>query len=142
MKILIQKVKYAKCFVNEKLVSEIGNGYLIYLGIENKDQHREDKIIRKILKIKFLDQDGKFKNNFLEFKPEIMIIPNITLISNINSNRIEFKNNPSKLIAEDIYNNILILFQDYGFNIKTGIFGSNMIIESQNDGPINFIFDF
>ena len=141
MKILIQKVKNTKCFNNEKLISKINNGYLIYIGIEEKDEDREEEIVEQILKIKFVDEENKFKKSLLEIKPEIMLIPNITLVSNININKPEFRNSPPKQIAERIYYKILRLLQDKNFFVKSGVFGENMIIESQNIGPINFILD-
>ncbi|GIW66082.1 MAG: hypothetical protein KatS3mg094_601 [Candidatus Parcubacteria bacterium] len=141
MKILIQKVKFAKCFINKQLIGEINNGYLIYIGIEEKDESREEEIIEQLLKIKFIDEENKFKKSLLEIKPEIMLIPNITLVSNIETNKPEFKNSPSRKMAERIYYRVLKILQNKNFFIKNGIFGENMIIESQNIGPINFILD-
>lgn len=143
MKILIQKVKNSKLFVNNKLKGEIQEGYLLFLGIENKDIDREEEICNSLLKIKFIDENDKFKTSISKSHKNIslMIIPNITLVAKIKKNNLEFKECPDKKIAEDIYKNFLNLIKKKGLNFVSGIFGAKMVIESQNDGPINIILD-
>lgn len=141
MKILIQKVKYSKLIIKEKIIGEIRNGYLIYLGIEKKDKNREEEIINKFLKFKFIDEAGKFKNSLIEKYYPLMIIPNITLVSSVSNNKPEFKNSPLKDEAKNIYENFLKLLKSKKLFLVEGIFGEEMIIENQNDGPINFVLD-
>jgi len=54
MKILIQRVEYAKLYVNEKLISEIDNGFLVFVGIEKGDEDKIEKSIEKLLNIKII----------------------------------------------------------------------------------------
>lgn len=143
MKILIQKVKNSKLFIDNKVRGEIKEGYLLFLGIENKDIGREEKIVDKLLKIKFIDKEGKFKKSISKFdnKISLMIIPNITLVAKIEKNGLEFKDCLDKKIAKNIYKNFLNLIKNRGLNFVNGIFGADMLIESQNNGPINIILD-
>lgn len=142
MKILIQKVKYAKLLVKDRILGEINDGYLIYLGIEKFDENREEEIVNKLLKIKFIDDGGKFKKSLsdLDKKIYLMIIPNVTLIAKIEKNKPEF-NNLSKDVAKNIYDKFLSLLASKNFSFINGVFGEEMIIESQNAGPINFILN-
>ncbi len=142
MKILIQKVKYAKLLVKDRILGEINDGYLIYLGIEKFDENREEEIVNKLLKIKFIDDGGKFKKSLsdLDKKIYLMIIPNVTLIAKIEKNKPEF-NNLSKDVAKNIYDKFLSLLASKNFSFVNGVFGEEMIIESQNAGPINFILN-
>lgn len=142
MKILIQKVKYAKLLVKDRILGEINDSYLIYLGIEKFDENREEEIVNKLLKIKFIDDGGKFKKSLsdLDKKIYLMIIPNVTLIAKIEKNKPEF-NNLSKDVAKNIYDKFLSLLASKNFSFVNGVFGEEMIIESQNAGPINFILN-
>lgn len=142
MKILIQKVKYAKLLVKDRILGEINDGYLIYLGIEKFDENREEEIVNKLLKIKFIDDGGKFKKSLsdLDKKIYLMIIPNVTLIAKIEKNKPEF-NNLSKDVAKNIYDKFLSLLASKNFSFVNGVFCEEMIIESQNAGPINFILN-
>jgi len=140
MTFIIQRVIFSKLIVDNQVRGEINNGYLIYLGIVKNDYQREREIIDQFLKIKFIEYEGKFKLSLNDKKYPLMIIPNITLISNLNKKRIEFKNSPSQEIAQKIFNNFINLLREKGFYVISGVFGAQMIIESQNLGPINFIF--
>ena len=141
MKTLIQKVKSAKLFINNEIIGEIINGYLIYLGIEMIDRNREKEILQKLLRIKFIDEKGKFKKSLIENKKPLMVIPNITLLAKINkSSKPEFIG-ISKDIAKEIYYNFLYEMENSKIEFISGIFGEEMIIESQNYGPINFLFN-
>jgi D-tyrosyl-tRNA(Tyr) deacylase len=141
MTFIIQRVIFSKLIVDNQVRGEINNGYLIYLGIVKNDYQREREIIDQFLKIKFIEDEGKFKISLNDKKYPLMIIPNITLISNLNKKRIEFKNSPSQEIAQKIFNNFINLLREKGFYVISGVFGAQMIIESQNLGPINFIFE-
>lgn len=140
MKILIQRVKYAKVKVKGKLISEINNGILVFLGIEKGDENKINKAVEKFLKIKIIeDKNKKFKYSINEKKLPILIISQITLIPEFKDNKPEFLNSPSKEEAEIIYNNFINQLKEKNFDVNQGIFGEFMEVESVNLGPVNFL---
>jgi len=91
MRVLIQRVKDTRLYVKNKLFSEIDNGFLIFLGIENGDEEKIDKAIDKILKIKIIeDEEGKFKYSLKEKPYPLLVVSEITLISDFKENKPEF----------------------------------------------------
>jgi len=147
MKILIQKVNKAKLYIEEEFKEKISAGYIIFFGIEKGDDEKLENIIDNLLKIKIVeDEKGYLKKSMIDIKPEIMIIPNITIACKFNKLKPEFSILPEKNKAKDIYEKIKSLFQDiYKENkiskIVYGEFGSHMNIECIISGPINFYLD-
>ncbi len=147
MKILIQKVEKAKLYIEEEFKDEILSGYVIFLGIENKDDKKLEYIINNILNLKIGEDDqNHFKFSILENKPEIMIIPNITIASKFNKYKPEFNMLPNKDEAKNIYEKIKLLFNNlHKENIISklvyGDFGSNMKVDCIISGPVNFYLD-
>jgi D-tyrosyl-tRNA(Tyr) deacylase len=139
MRILIQRVKDTKLYVKNKLFSEIDNGFLIFLGIENRDEEKIDKAIDKILKIKIIeDEKGKFRYSLKEKPYPLLVVSEITLISDFEENKPEFTNSPSKEIAERIYLEFVKRLKEKNFKVEKGAFGEFMEIENKNLGPVSF----
>jgi D-tyrosyl-tRNA(Tyr) deacylase len=139
MRVLIQRVTDTRLYVKNKLFSEIDNGFLIFLGIENGDEGKIDKAIDKILKIKIIeDEEGKFKYSLKEKPYPLLVVSEITLISDFKENKPEFINSPSKEIAERIYLEFVERLKEQNFKVEKGAFGEFMEIENKNLGPVSF----
>jgi len=146
MKILIQKVEYAKLYVNKKLISEIRNGFLVFVGIEKGDENTsENKIIKavdKLLNIKIIeDEKGKFRYSLKEKPHPLLVVSEITLIPNFEENKPEFTNSPPKEIAEELYLKFIEKLKEENSNVEKGIFGAYMEIENKNLGPVSFYLE-
>ena len=76
MRALVQRVKSASVSVNKKLVSSIGDGLLVLLGIKHDDTQKDsDYIIRKIVNLRiFTDQEGKLNRNVSDVSGEILLV--------------------------------------------------------------------
>jgi D-tyrosyl-tRNA(Tyr) deacylase len=139
MKILIQRVEYAKLYVNEKLISEIDNGLLVFVGIEKGDEDKIEKSIEKLLNIKIIeDENGKFKYSLKEKPLPLLIVSEITLIPDFKENKTDFSNSPPKEIAEKIYLTLINKLKEKNLMVEKGIFGEFMEIENKNLGPVSF----
>ncbi|MCS7184156.1 MAG: D-aminoacyl-tRNA deacylase [Patescibacteria group bacterium] len=141
MKILIQRVKFAKLRVGGELIGEIREGYLLYLGIEKKDKNREGKIVKNLMRIKFIDEKGKFKKSLKQESKPLMVISNITLIARWESNRPEFFEGPVFEEAKIIFSNFIHFLKNENLFVISGFFGAEMFVESENIGPINFVIE-
>lgn len=139
MKILIQRVEYAKLYVNEKLISEIDNGFLVFVGIEKGDEDKIEKSIEKLLNIKIIEgENGKFKYSLKEKPLPLLIVSEITLIPDFKENKPDFSNSPPKEIAEKIYLTLINKLKEKNLIVEKGIFGEFMEIENKNLGPVSF----
>ena len=139
MKILIQRVEYGKVYVNNKLVSQIDNGFLLFLGIEKEDENKIYKAIDKLMKIKIIeDEKGKFKYSLSEKPLPLLVISQITLIPDFKEPKPDFSNSPQKDLAEKIYELFIEKLKERGLKVEKGLFGEFMEIENKNLGPVSF----
>lgn len=146
MRAVIQRVKKAKVIVNNKTVSEIGKGLLVFLGIGKEDNEKDfEYISRKLTGLRiFEDENSKFNLSLTDINGEILIVSQFTLYGDCRKGR-----RPSFDQAETvensliIYNNFLKYFKKNYSNIpiKEGVFQAHMEVELINDGPVTFLLD-
>lgn len=142
MKILIQRVDYAKLYIKNNLISKIDDGFLVFIGIEKGDENKIDRFIEKILKIKIIEDDnGKFTLSLKEKTYPILLVSQITLIPDFKDNKPDFSNSPPKEEAKKIFEEIKNRLIEKGLQVESGIFGEFMEIENKNIGPVSFFFE-
>ena len=143
MIVVIQRVTSASVKVEDKMVSSIGNGMLILLGISNDDS-RENviKMTNKISKLRiFNDENDIMNKNVNEVNGEVLVVSQFTLYGNVNKgNRPSYIDAAKPDIAKPIYN-IFIKQLDSLINnkVQKGIFGAYMEVDIVNDGPVTLI---
>lgn len=144
MKIVLQRVLEAKVDVAGEAKGEIGNGYLLLVGISN-DDNREiaDKMIEKVAKLRlFEDESGKTNLSIDQVGGEVLVISQFTLYADCKKgNRPSFINAGSPAMAEDLYEYILERCKELFKNIQSGIFGADMKVSLVNDGPFTVVLD-
>ena len=143
MIIVIQRVTSASVKVEDKMVSSIGNGMLILLGISNDDS-RENviKMTNKISKLRiFNDENNIMNKNVNEVNGEVLVVSQFTLYGNVNKgNRPSYIDAAKPDIAEPIYNLFVNQLDNIINNkVQTGIFGAYMVVDIVNDGPVTLI---
>jgi D-aminoacyl-tRNA deacylase len=145
MRAVIQRVSKALVNVNKKKHAQIGEGLLIFLGIEDTDD-AEDIVwlCNKIIQLRiFNDGHGIMNLSIQQINGEIMIISQFTLhASTKKGNRPSYIKASKPEIAKPIYQRFIQkLKQITNNNVETGIFGANMQIELLNNGPVTIIID-
>ena len=143
MKVLIQRVKRARVTVDNNIVSSIGNGMLIFLGISNDDS-REDiiKMTNKISKLRiFNDVNHIMNKNINEVNGEVLVVSQFTLYGDVKKgNRPSYIEAAKPDIANPIYNVFIEELDNLISNkVQSGIFGAYMIVDIVNDGPVTLI---
>ena len=143
LKVLIQRVKKGSVFVQKKLISEIGSGIVIFVGIYYDDSEDDvAKLYKKILNLRiFNNASGKIHYNIIDTEGEILLISQFTLCANTEKgNRPSFKDAMNPADAEKLFMN---LKQKLDNNIKTkiGQFGAMMEISLINSGPMTIMLD-
>lgn len=144
MKAIIQRVKVASVMVEGKLISQIGKGILVFLGIERDDKTEDaDYIAKKIINMRiFEDSSGKMNLSIRDINGEIMVVSEFTLAGNCRKgNRPSFDNAMAPEEAQKIYNYFIENLKKSGLPIKEGSFRSFMHVSLINEGPATFILD-
>ncbi len=144
MKAVIQRVLNANLKVDGELISEIGNGYVIYLGVKKGDERiNADYLIKKIPSLRiFEDEYGKINKSILDVKGEILLVSQFTLYANAtHGNRPDFleAEHPDK--ANELYLYVKDGLEKAEIPVKVGVFGADMKIEQTNDGPFTIILE-
>lgn len=144
MRAVIQKVKKASVSVDNKLVSEIGSGFMILLGVKDTDKEEDiDYIKKKISKLRiFEDNEGKMNLSLKDVGGEILMVSQFTLYGDARKgNRPSFSQSAKADKAEKYYEILINQLKDEGFEVKTGIFQTHMEVSLVNDGPVTIILD-
>jgi D-tyrosyl-tRNA(Tyr) deacylase len=144
MKCVIQRVKDASVSVEDKLISEIDNGLLIYLGIEKGDnESKVEYCCNKISKLRmFEDEDGKQNLSVKDIGGKILVVSQFTLCASLKKgNRPSYDNSEKPDIANTLYESAIQKFNNMGFVTKAGVFGAHMNVKYINDGPVTLILE-
>lgn len=145
MRAILQRVTQASCTVDHKVTGEIGNGFLVLLGIEDTDT-QEDLIwlAQKIANMRvFNDENGLMNKALADIDGSILLISQFTLFAATKKgNRPGFTRaaKPDKAIPmyEEMSKQLSLLINK---KIQCGIFGADMKISLLNDGPVTIIMD-
>lgn len=144
MKAVLQRVNSAKVEVDNKIYGKINKGILVLIGI-SKD-FTEDKLewmVKKILNIRLWPSEKKgFDLSVNEIKGEILIVSQFTLHGIVEGNKPNFKNSAEYEKAKNIYNRLIEKLKEESIiKIETGVFGANMKVSLENDGPVTIILE-
>ena len=141
---LIQRVFEAEVSVQGSVKSRIGEGLIVYIGIDQNDTYKDISYIQnKIINIRlFSKESNKFDLSIKDLNLEILLISNFTLNAKTRiGSRPDFSNAKNTKEAKEIYEIFVSEIKKGCKNIKTGEFGENMKVVSTNNGPVNIIID-
>ena len=145
MRAVIQRVKSATVRVNERVISTIGPGLLILLGVEGADTDEDiNWLSQKIAQIRiFPDQNGYMNISSGEAKAQLMVISQFTLFASTKKgNRPSFIKAAPAAEAKQLYEKFVKKLTEMSQSlIQTGSFGADMQVELINDGPVTIIMD-
>ena len=139
MRLLIQRVSHASVTVDQQIISEIGNGLLILLGIGHSDGEEQTAFLAEKTANLRIFEDGQGKTNLsvLDVKGEAIVVSQFTLYANTSKGR-----RPSFLdaalpeIASPLVDRFVELLRTHGVPTQTGQFGAHMQVKIHNDGPV------
>jgi len=145
MRALIQRVREASIAIEGSLYSSIHQGLLVFIGIEDSDNHEDlEWLAGKIVRLRiFNDTLGVMNLSVSEIKGEIMVVSQFTLhASTHKGNRPSYIRASKPEIAIPLYKEFIGQLEKESNNtVKTGVFGADMKISLINDGPVTIFID-
>jgi len=144
MRAVVQRVKSGRVTVGDKLVSEIGRGMVILLGIGHDDNEESVRYLAdKISNLRiFEDTAGKMNLSLLEVGGEAIVVSQFTLYADTSKGRRpSFINAATPESASVLVNAFVEKLSAYGVPTQKGEFGEHMIVEIVNDGPVTIILE-
>jgi len=144
MKLVIQRVKNAKVTVDGKTTGEIGQGFLVLLGVAPEDTKEiADYLVQKLIKLRiFTDENDKMNLSIKDINGELLIVSQFTLYADCTGgNRPSFIGAAKPDLANELYEYFMEQCRKEGFKTEHGIFGADMKVELLNDGPVTIILE-
>jgi len=145
MRAVIQRVSRARVTINGNVHSQIGNGLLVLLGIEDADTNEDiGWLSGKIVNLRiFDDTNGVMNVSIKETGGDILLVSQFTLhASTKKGNRPSYIRASKPDFAVPMYEKMIQqLSEDLGKNVSTGEFGADMKVELLNDGPVTIVVD-
>ena len=145
MRAVLQRVLSASVECDGKIVSEIGKGFMILLGVKKNDTQAEaDALAAKIVGLRvFSDENGKMNLALGDVGGDMIVVSNFTLCADCShGKRPSFFDAERPNEANVLYEYFIKRVKFYGVeNVGTGVFGGDMQVRIQNDGPVTIILD-
>ena len=144
MKLVIQRVKHATVTVEGEVISSIGNGLLVFIGISVEDVGTEiEWLAKKTVELRiFKDEQNKMNLSLKDVEGEILLVSQFTLYGSCKKGRRpEFLEAAKSEKAERMYLEFAEALKQNGIIPKLGKFGEHMNISLLNDGPVTMILE-
>ena len=145
MKAVLQRVLSASVECEGKTVSKIGKGFMVLLGVTKTDTEAEaDILAAKVAGLRiFTDENDKMNLSLEDVGGEVIVVSNFTLCADCkHGRRPSFINAQRPVQANELYEYFIKRLKFYGVpEVGTGVFGGDMQVHIQNEGPVTLILD-
>lgn len=144
MILLVQRSKKSKVTVDSKIVGEINDGLVVFVGF-NKNDTLEDinYLAKKLVNLRIFDDENHIMNkSLLDVGGSVLSVSQFTLCADtIKGNRPSYIKSMNALEAKRMYDLFNDELRKYNVNVATGVFQTDMLVEINNDGPVTIILE-
>ncbi len=144
MRALLQRVTSASVTVDNRVAGRIGKGIVVLLGVTHSDREEEAQwLARKVAGLRlFDDADGKMNNSLADVGGELLVISQFTLYGDARKGRRPSYTEAARPEqAEPLVRCFIAQLRELGFNVACGVFGAQMAVEINNDGPVTLMVE-
>ncbi|MCI8478344.1 MAG: D-tyrosyl-tRNA(Tyr) deacylase [Oscillospiraceae bacterium] len=143
MRAVVTRVKQASVEIEGEVVGSIGQGFLVLLGIGPEDTEQEvARLSDKVCGLRvFEDDQGKMNLNLAAVEGSLLVVSQFTLYADTKSRRPGFTGAAKPQVAIPLYEKFIEACARRGFPVAHGVFGADMQVFSQNDGPVTILLD-
>lgn len=145
MRAVVQRVTSSRVSVDGEVKGSVEKGFNVLLGVEDDDTKEDAEILAaKIAKLRvFEDEEGKMNLSLLDIDGEILVISQFTLCADLkkgNRPSFVFAARPEKAVP--LYEYFMAQLSENGVKkVEHGVFGADMAVEINNDGPVTIVMD-
>ncbi len=144
MKAVLQRVSQAQVWVDNEVVGQIAQGWLVLLGVTHDDSTADaDLLVDKITRLRaFNDDQGKMNLDLTQIEGELLVVSQFTLYGNCRKGRRpSFSQAATAEHANTLYQQVISRLRHQQFPVASGRFGAHMQLKLENDGPVTLILD-
>ena len=143
MRAVVTRVKNASVTIDGKVNGEIGQGFLVLLGVAPGDTEAQAvKMADKVCGLRiFEDENEKMNLNLEAVGGSLLVVSQFTLYADTKSRRPGFSGAAKPDIGIPLYEKFMAECAGRGFKVQHGEFGADMQVYSQTDGPVTILLD-
>lgn len=142
MRLLLQRVREAKLWIDGELHCQIGPGMVVLVCAERGDTLEDHPIAaQKLLNLRIFAGDKPMDRSLLDQKGELMVVSQFTLAARVGKGRRpSFDRAMPPDLAKPQFESFVKLLAAEEIRVQSGVFGANMQVELTNDGPVTISF--
>ena len=144
MRAVLTRVKSASVAIDGAVVGQIGQGFLILLGVGPEDNENTCRYLaEKALGLRiFEDENEKMNLGLADVGGQVLVVSQFTLYGNCRKGRRpSFAEAADPVLGNRLYEQFLQECRRLGYEPQHGRFGADMQVSSVNDGPVTLILD-
>jgi D-tyrosyl-tRNA(Tyr) deacylase len=144
MRAVVQRARRAAVRVEDRVVARIGPGVVVLVAVRNGDTEEEARLLaRKIGNLRiFGDEAGKMNRSVHDVGGSVLSVSQFTLYGDVRrGNRPGFVEAAPPEEARRLYEVFNAALREAGIRVETGVFGTVMVVEIHNDGPVTIWLD-
>jgi D-aminoacyl-tRNA deacylase len=144
VRVVLQRVTEASVSVEDDVVSSIGLGYLLLVGVGRDDKETDaEGLAAKIVGLRlFRDPDGKTNLDLASVGGEALVVSQFTLLADTRKGRRpSFVYAAEPVRAAELVEHLATSLEASGVRVGRGVFGAEMAISLTNDGPFTLVVD-
>ena len=143
---VVQRVSEARIRVGGNLVSGVGPGLVVLLGVAQDDSvETAERLARKVARLRvFANEEDRFDRSLIETGAEVLVVSQFTLVADSRrqrGTRPDFSKAAKPDVAEPLYERFCEALREFGVPVQTGVFGARMQLSLVNDGPVTIVLD-
>ncbi len=141
---MVQRVREASVAVDGDVVSSIGPGVLVLVGVASGDSPEQaDRLAAKVAALRIFENEaGRFDRSLVDVGGEALVVSQFTLIADTRKgNRPSFTDAARPEDAQPLCERFCDALRAEGVPVHTGVFGARMEVSLVNDGPVTIVLD-
>ena len=138
---LLQRVQSASVSVASNEIAHIGQGLLVFIGIERDDTDAQaNRLLTRLLGYRiFNDQDDKMNLSLNDIGGGLLLVPQFTLAADTDKGmRPSFSSAAPPQQGESLFDYLSLQAKQQYDLVEIGQFGADMQVSLINDGPVTF----
>ena len=144
MRAVVQLVKKASVTVDKSMISEIGPGLLVLLGVHKNDTSRDARVMaEKVANLRIFPDQGKLMNlSVLDVEGEMLVVSQFTLYGDCRKGRRpSYSEAAPPGLAEELYEIFIRETTRLNIPVASGKFQAMMDVQLVNQGPVTLLLD-